>query len=281
MDLYKLVVAMKLTKGGGGSDVSVDPLSVTENGTYTAEDGHAYSPVTVNVSGGGAILKPIVLRPDAELIAKYTSDRLIVEDDGATIPAYSTSNKVLKASSELGRINSPDFATYDYFYVYRGLVYPIYSSDTKYAGKQEYVTISYCGEIDYMAGGVVPSLDGTKRFGSSRYAVRAVSNSYDVYWSSATAIELLDSASYGATLSTTVVSTNGANIVISEPNHNLRGHNTYLKQTAWEEITDIRYQYVIELYRSKKGDLNCDGWCIHPCALHSLECISSADHILT
>lgn len=36
-----------------GSSVTVDPLSVTENGTYTASAGHAYSPVTVNVQGGG------------------------------------------------------------------------------------------------------------------------------------------------------------------------------------------------------------------------------------
>lgn len=33
--------------------ISVIPLSVTENGTYTATLGSAYSPVTVNVSGGG------------------------------------------------------------------------------------------------------------------------------------------------------------------------------------------------------------------------------------
>lgn len=33
--------------------VTVEALSVTENGTYTAPTGKAYSPVTVNVSGGG------------------------------------------------------------------------------------------------------------------------------------------------------------------------------------------------------------------------------------
>lgn len=48
MDLYNLIISAKLSKGEGG-DVSVDPLSVTENGTYTASSGHAYSPVTVNV----------------------------------------------------------------------------------------------------------------------------------------------------------------------------------------------------------------------------------------
>jgi len=38
--------------GGGGA--SIEPLSVTQNGTYTASSGvDGYSPITVNVSGGG------------------------------------------------------------------------------------------------------------------------------------------------------------------------------------------------------------------------------------
>lgn len=37
--------------GSGGSDITVEELNVTENGTYTAESGKAYSPVNVNVSG--------------------------------------------------------------------------------------------------------------------------------------------------------------------------------------------------------------------------------------
>lgn len=53
MDLYELVVAKKMSGGGGGGgDVSVDALSVTENGTYSASSGHAYSPVTVSVPVG-------------------------------------------------------------------------------------------------------------------------------------------------------------------------------------------------------------------------------------
>lgn len=46
MDLFDILMAKKLS---GNGDVSVDSLSVTENGTYTAEEGHAYSPVTVSV----------------------------------------------------------------------------------------------------------------------------------------------------------------------------------------------------------------------------------------
>ena len=37
---------------GGGSSVTVEALTATENKTYTAPEGKAYSPVTVNVSGG-------------------------------------------------------------------------------------------------------------------------------------------------------------------------------------------------------------------------------------
>lgn len=38
---------------GGGSSITVEELQVTTNGTYTADDGKAYSPVVVNVSSGG------------------------------------------------------------------------------------------------------------------------------------------------------------------------------------------------------------------------------------
>ena len=44
----------QLTYGIGGEiNIDVEPLTVTENGVY-AESGKAYSPVTVNVSGGGS-----------------------------------------------------------------------------------------------------------------------------------------------------------------------------------------------------------------------------------
>ena len=53
-NLFDIVVAKALAGGGGGSSITVEPLSVTENDTYTAPTGKAYSPVTVNVSGGSS-----------------------------------------------------------------------------------------------------------------------------------------------------------------------------------------------------------------------------------
>lgn len=54
MNYYDILLAKKLAEneGGGGSSVEVEPLSVTENGTYTAEQSKAFSPVTVSVPQG-------------------------------------------------------------------------------------------------------------------------------------------------------------------------------------------------------------------------------------
>lgn len=46
--LYEIATKMQ-GGGGGGGGVTVEPLSVTANGTYTAPSGKAYSPVTVAV----------------------------------------------------------------------------------------------------------------------------------------------------------------------------------------------------------------------------------------
>lgn len=50
--------AIALGKAAGGQSITVEALSVTENGTYTAPGSKAYSPVTVNVSGGGDNILP-------------------------------------------------------------------------------------------------------------------------------------------------------------------------------------------------------------------------------
>lgn len=57
---------------GGGGNVEVEPLSVSENGTYTAASGKAYSPVNVNVpvppvicNKYGAYYEPYFTIPDS------------------------------------------------------------------------------------------------------------------------------------------------------------------------------------------------------------------------
>lgn len=53
VDVTQYAKADVSVEAGGGGGVTVEALTATENKTYTAPSGKAYSPVTVNVSGGG------------------------------------------------------------------------------------------------------------------------------------------------------------------------------------------------------------------------------------
>ena len=59
------------TISGGG--VTVESLSVTSNGTYTAPTGKAYSPVSVNVSGGSTPTYVKFIDYDGTLLHSYTA----------------------------------------------------------------------------------------------------------------------------------------------------------------------------------------------------------------
>ena len=49
MSSIRVLAIAKATAGGSGGDVTVEALTATENKTYTAPSGKAYSPITVNV----------------------------------------------------------------------------------------------------------------------------------------------------------------------------------------------------------------------------------------
>ena len=88
MDLFDIAVARKLAGGGGGGGgVTVEPLSVTENATYTAPTGKAYSPVTVNVSGGGGgdfstAQFNVVNNDTTSAYVLYVANAISVSEDG-------------------------------------------------------------------------------------------------------------------------------------------------------------------------------------------------------
>lgn len=74
----------------GPGYVAVESLTATENKTYTAPSGKAYSPVTVNVSGGGGVEHSITCYAfDPETHDRISVDGNIcstVIDDGAYVP---------------------------------------------------------------------------------------------------------------------------------------------------------------------------------------------------
>lgn len=57
--------------GGGGSGITVEPITITQNGTTTAPSGKAYSPITVNVPKEVVLSVPVL--PDGFTIEKKAS----------------------------------------------------------------------------------------------------------------------------------------------------------------------------------------------------------------
>ena len=75
--------------GEGGGDITVEALSVTENGTYTAPSGKAYSPVTVNVPSGESDLSTaevtFINSSEATNSPYYINISRVVDDPVSTI----------------------------------------------------------------------------------------------------------------------------------------------------------------------------------------------------
>lgn len=65
MNIKDFILGYLIGKQDGGGEASVEPLEVTENGTYS-EEGVAYSPVTVNVAGGASNIITGTFKPSAE-----------------------------------------------------------------------------------------------------------------------------------------------------------------------------------------------------------------------
>lgn len=59
------------TSGGGNSGITVEPITITQNGTTTAPSGKAYSPITVNVPKEAVLSVPVL--PDGFTIEKNAS----------------------------------------------------------------------------------------------------------------------------------------------------------------------------------------------------------------
>ena len=56
---------------GGGSGITIEPITITQNGTTTAPSGKAYSPITVNVAKEVVLRVPVL--PDGFTIRKEAS----------------------------------------------------------------------------------------------------------------------------------------------------------------------------------------------------------------
>lgn len=255
---YSGVPAVQLPKSGGGTALFTDVTDTTAAAEDVAQGKQFYAAdgtlTQGTASGGGsASLKYGVLRPDAELVKSYTYDKHIHADEGITMPAYTTTSTTLLASASLSPTVSMDLTNYNYEVLIRGLSIPsaIYIEPTRYLTSRS----------------------------TSVYA--AGNGSRIVYYSSGTALAAYASAAYGPNQTITAPTISGTTLTLKSPALITRGHTTYYVNTYMNATTDIRYQYIIDIYRSPKNNLNIDGFGIYTQADHIVDCVYSTNQKLT
>ena len=92
-------------QGGGGGGVTVEPLNVTENGTYTAEEETAYSPVSVNVPqvSGNPNYVETIAGTLANPWGEYAFADLLTAHGNHDLSMYLTSDDLPYTISPVGR----------------------------------------------------------------------------------------------------------------------------------------------------------------------------------
>lgn len=243
--------------------------------------------VVLPKTGGGSAefwydMKPTVLRPDAQLVKSFTFDQYAVADLELTIPAYTTTAKTLKASANLSPTISVDTATETFFVVEKFLTIPEYSITTKANGRQEYTYCVYMYELAKVPANMIKTIvDPTKMVTSATNIISSLSSYRLLYWSSGSAIALYGSNGYGCYQTPSAPSISGTTLTIKSPALALRGNKTYFTSTFMNALTDIRYQYIIDVYKAPKEALGIDGWITNEVVNHILECANSTTHKLT
>lgn len=267
------VNGVKLTgtgQGGGGIEIIETP------------DSHGGTIIEINGTPSVATLNPWVMRPDAEKVYTLAYDKRIVADEGKTFPAYTTTSQTLKASQTISPTVPRDPANYNYYIAERALTIPEYSVTTKAKGRVEYSFASAFYElVDYPANTISALLNDTKVTALSYSIFSAGNNVGLVYWSSGTALARYASAAYGVAQTITAPTASGTAITIKTPALITRGHTTYFTNTYMNAVTDVRYQYIIEVYRAPKDHLSFNGWGMFNMSDHIMDCVHSTTHKLT
>lgn len=210
-----------------------------------------------SISGSAPLVLGAV-RPDAQLVQTYTYDKYLVADEEIEIPAYTTTATSLKAADTLATLNY-DASEYYYYVTCRALVIPEYSITTLGKGRFEFSALTALNELYYPDPVTISNKTYTSLIG-----VSTVSNATCAYWSSASALTRNHTGAYGTYLIAPTISASASGttitITIATPEFRIRGSGTYLASTFFNALSDIRYQYIIQVYRIPVNSLNLHGW---------------------
>ena len=279
-DTYKpgeMATAIGNIVTGDTSDATATAGDIKSGKTAYIATGKVSGTLNTNLTFG-------TIRPDAELVQSYTYDKLINEDEEITIPAYTTTATTLKASVNLSPTISLDYANYNYYVLERFLTIPIYNDtvkDTKAKGRTEYCATSQMYEVaEIPANNFVALVDGTTKYTSRTITSTVQAFTRLLYWSTATAVTPYSTSAYGTYQAVTAPSISSGVMTVKSPALGVRGHTTYFTSTFMNGLSDIRYQYVIEVYRAPKNNLNIDGWGSTQNLQKVVDCVNTANHKL-
>lgn len=252
-------------------------ISITQNGTSTTDvSGYANAEVTANVSQ----MQRLILRPDAELVESWAYDKRIVADEGIAIPAWSTSNQTLMESEQIAEITA-DVENYRYYTTSRSLAIPEYDTTDVGRGRFEWSSmVATCEFVFTPMEELHPLVDSKYRLATSSAAAQTSVSYRGLYFTSSTGLSIYASTGYGIWTPNVTSAFVSGKIRINTPNFTMRGQANIFDQQFWEALTDIRFQWVIELWRVPIDSLQYRGWQAQQSVDLALECLSSSDHKL-
>lgn len=226
-----------------------------------------------------------VIRPDAELISTFSYDKLWAEDDKQNIPAYTTTATTFYTGAALSPVIALSLGSYKYYVLIRCLTIPIYNTATNEKGRFDYSMTMAAYEIFDIVGNTIQTTTGTKISSRNNVVVSAGATYRGIYWTSNAAAALSTSSGYGLhqTVAAPALSSSTSaspNLTIKDPNLYVRGSDTYFSSSAWAKMTDIRRQYVINVYRVPVGN-DIKGWMLYSQFDHIVDCVNNHNFKLT
>ena len=225
-------------------------------------------------------LKLYAIRPDAEHLKTWTHDSKAVADDEKSIPAYNTTAQTIVSAASLTPKIELDRAHYDYYLVERILTIPVYNTSTVAKSRNEYQIGAGMYELVDIPANSFEAANGTK-YTSEQIGVGATTLYRMLYWSTASALSVYTSTSYGVAQVFAAPTISEEKWTVKAPSLQMRGSTSYLTSGVWGTVTDIRRQYVISAFRAPKNNFNIDGWGSKQEALHVMDCVNSSTKNLT